>query len=67
MFNFILIVGAFVLFLFSFILLAKDFLTKYKLQNNNPEAKLTKLSGYSFGFSLLALILMVFVSFSYVT
>ncbi len=66
MFNFILIVGAYVLFLFSFILLVKDILTKNKLQDHNLEAKLTKSSGYSFGFSLLALILMVFVSFSYV-
>ncbi len=66
MIDFIFLVGALVLFLISFILLIKDLLLKNSLQNQSSEGKLTKHSGYSLGFSLIALILMVFVSFGYI-
>lgn len=66
MINFIFLCGTLILLIFSFILLVKDLLLKNKLQNRASEATITKDSGYSLGFSLLALILMVFVSFSYV-
>ena len=66
MINFIFLCGALVLFILSFILIEKDLLLKNKLQNQASKGKLTKFSGYGLGFSLLALILMIFVSFSYV-
>ena len=66
MIDFILIIGALVLFIISFILLVRDFLSKNRLQNQSSEGKLTKYSGYSLGASILALMLMVFVSFGYI-
>jgi hypothetical protein len=66
MIDFILLIGALALFIISFALLIKDFLLKNNLQNQSSEGKLTKYSGYSLGASLLALILMVFVSFGYI-
>ena len=66
MIDFILLIGALALFVISFALLIKDFLLKNSLQNQGSEGKLTKYSGYSLGASLLALILMVFVSFGYI-
>ena len=66
MINFIFICGTLILLILSFILLVKDLLLKNKLQTQASEATITKNSGYSLGSSLLALILMVFVSFSYV-
>lgn len=64
MINFIFICGTLILFILSFVLLVKDLLSKNKLQDS--KGKLTKYSGYSLGSSLVALILMVFASFSYV-
>ena len=66
MIDFIFLCVTLVFFILSFILLVKDLLLKNKLQNQAFEGKLTKYSGYSLGFSLLALILMVFVSFGYI-
>jgi hypothetical protein len=66
MIDFILLVGSLVLFVISFALLVKDLLLKNSLQNQSSEGKLSKYSGYSLGSSLLALILMVFVSFGYI-
>jgi len=66
MFNFILLIGATILFFLGFILLMKDLMIKYKLRDQNSAGKITKETSYSLGFSLLALILMVFVSFSYI-
>lgn len=66
MINFIFLCGTLILFILSFILLVKDLLLKNKLQSQASEGRLTKNSGYSLGFSLLALMLMVFVSFSYI-
>ena len=66
MINFIFLCGTLILFILSFILLLKDLLLKNKLQTQATEGIITKYSGYSLGFSLLALILMIFVSFSYV-
>jgi hypothetical protein len=66
MIDFILLIGALVLFIISFVLLMRDLLSKNRLQNQSSEGKLTKYSGYSIGASLLALILMVFVSFGYI-
>jgi len=66
MINFIFLCGTLILFILSFILLVKDLLLKNKLQSQASEGRLTKHSGYSLGFSLVALILMVFVSFSYI-
>jgi hypothetical protein len=66
MINFIFLCGTLTLFILSFVLLAKDLLLKNKLQSRPSEGKLTKFSGYGLGFSLLSLILMVFVSFSYI-
>jgi hypothetical protein len=66
MFNFILLIGTTILFFIGFILLMKDLRIKYKLRDQNLVGKITKETSYSLGFSLLALILMVFVSFSYI-
>jgi len=66
MISFIFLCGSLILFILSFTLLVKDLLLKNKLQNQASEGKITKYSGYSLGFSLLALILMVFVSFGYI-
>lgn len=66
MIDFILLIGALVLFIISFVLLMRDLLLKNSLQNQSSEGKLTKYSGYSLGSSLLALMLMIFVSFGYI-
>lgn len=65
MFNFILLIGAFGLFMSSFILLLIDLLSTKKDQNRNSKRKFTKKSAYSVALALIALILLVFVSFSY--
>ena len=66
MIDFILLIGALVLFIISFVLLMRDLLSKNRLQNQSSEGNLTKYSGYSLGASILALMLMVFVSFGYI-
>ena len=66
MFAFILLILVFGLFMASFVVLIMD-LTSSKRNTNRPtDEKLPKLGKYSFLFNLIALLLLVFVSFSYV-
>jgi len=65
MFNLILMVGSFGLFMLSIGLLVVDLLSKKRNKTRNPNEKIPKLSKYSFFFILIALLLLVFVSFTY--
>jgi len=66
MFVFILLIGVFGLFMASFVALIMD-LTSTKRNTNRPTSeKLPKLGKFSFIFNLIALLLLVFVSFMYV-
>lgn len=65
MFNLILLVGSFGLFLTSAILLLIDLESKKRSKNRDKTRNLPKLGSYSFLLNLIALLLLVFVSFSY--
>jgi len=65
MFNLILLIGSFGLFLTSAILLLIDLSSKKRNKNRDPTRNLPKLGSYSFLLNLISLLLLVFASFSY--
>jgi hypothetical protein len=65
MFNLVLLIGSFGLFLTSAILLIVDLESKKINKNREETKKLPKLGSYSFLLNLIALLLLVFASFSY--
>ncbi|MFX1358693.1 MAG: hypothetical protein ACFFA8_15620 [Promethearchaeota archaeon] len=65
MFNIILLIGSFVLFLTSAYLLLLDLGSKNREENIEIKRNLPKLGSYSFLLNLIALLLLVFVSFGY--
>jgi len=66
MFDIILLIGSFVLFLASTFLLLLDLGSKRRDENIETKRNLPKLGSYSFLLNLIALLLLIFVSFGYV-